>query len=44
MNPVMYEGFLAFGVAAGGQLTTTTEVENCRGCVVLCCGYCCCVV
>ena len=31
LNPVMYEGFMAGGVAAGGQLTTTTEIANFPG-------------
>ncbi|KAG0357361.1 thioredoxin-disulfide reductase, partial [Gamsiella multidivaricata] len=28
LNPVMFEGMMANGFAPGGQLTTTTDVEN----------------
>lgn len=31
LKPLMFEGYMAAGVAAGGQLTTTTEVENFPG-------------
>ena len=31
LSPLMFEGFMAGGVAAGGQLTTTNEVENYPG-------------
>ncbi|KAK9465118.1 hypothetical protein V1512DRAFT_266723 [Lipomyces arxii] len=31
IKPVLYEGMLANGIAAGGQLTTTTEIENFPG-------------
>jgi len=31
LHPLLYEGLLANGVAAGGQLTTTTDVENYLG-------------
>lgn len=31
LSPLMYEGMMAGGIAAGGQLTTTTEIENYPG-------------
>jgi thioredoxin reductase (NADPH) len=31
LSPLLFEGMMAGGVAAGGQLTTTTEIENFPG-------------
>ena len=44
LKPIMFEGLLANGVAAGGQLTTTTVRCVCVcGCVFVCACMCVCV-